>query len=132
LQLLRNTASAILRAVRIRKTRVVLMRRIVLAVAALALGFTAPTLADVPSFPILMKNNQFVPNEVHIPAGVKVKLVVRNDNKTLSEFESSQFHREKVVGPGKEITVFVGPLDPGSYEFFDDYHPQTRGHLVVK
>jgi len=108
------------------------MRRIVLAVAALALGFTAPTLADVPSFPILMKNNQFVPNEVHIPAGVKVKLVVRNDNKTLSEFESSQFHREKVVGPGKEITVLVGPLDPGSYEFFDDYHPQTRGHLIVK
>ena len=79
-----------------------------------------------------LKNNQFVPSEVQIPAGVKVKLVVRNDNPTLSEFESNQFHREKVVTPGQEITVFVGPLDPGSYEFFDDFHPQTRGHLIVK
>jgi plastocyanin len=79
-----------------------------------------------------MKSNQFVPSEVQIPAGVKVKLLVRNDNQTPSEFESSQFHREKIVGPGQEITVFVGPLDAGSYEFFDDFHPQTRGHLIVK
>jgi high-affinity iron transporter len=92
----------------------------------------APALADDPSFPIVLKNNQFVPSEVQIPAGVKVKLVVRNDNPTASEFESTQFHREKLVTPGQEITVFVGPLDPGSYEFFDDLHPETRGHLVVK
>jgi len=57
---------------------------------------------------------------------------VHNDNATPSEFESTQFHREKVVPPGQEITVFVGPLDPGSYEFFDDFHPETRGHLVAK
>ena len=92
----------------------------------------APALADDPSFPILLKNNQFVPSEVQIPARVKVKLVVRNENPTASEFESTQFHREKVVPPGQEITVFVGPLDPGSYEFFDDFHPETRGHLIVK
>jgi plastocyanin len=92
----------------------------------------APVLADDPTFSIVLKNNQFVPSEVQIPAGVKVKLVVRNENSTASEFESTEFHREKVVPSGREITVFVGPLDPGSYEFFDDFHPQTRGHLVVK
>ena len=96
------------------------------------LAFGAPALADDPSFSIVLKNNQFVPNEVQIPAGAKVKLVVRNENPTPSEFESTQFHREKIVPPGQEITVFVGPLDPGSYEFFDDFHPETRGHLVVK
>jgi plastocyanin len=96
------------------------------------LAFAAPALADDPSFSILLKNNQFVPSEVQIPAGVKVKLIVRNENPTTSEFESTQFHREKVVTPGQEIIVFVGPLDPGSYEFFDDFHPETRGHLVVK
>jgi plastocyanin len=100
--------------------------------ALLVLAFAAPALADDPSFPIVLKNNQFVPSEVQIPAGVKVKLVVRNDNSTTSEFESTEFHREKVVRAGQEIMVFVGPLDPGSYEFFDDFHPQTRGHLVVK
>ena len=100
--------------------------------ALLALAVAAPSLADDPSYPITLKNNQLVPSEVQIPAGVKVKLVVRNDNPTPSEFESTEFHREKVVAPGQEITVFVGPLDPGSYEFFDDFHPETRGHLVVK
>jgi len=98
----------------------------------LVLAVSAPALADDPSFSIVLKNNQFVPSEVQIPTGVKVKLVVHNSNPTASEFESTQLHREKVVLPGQEITVFVGPLDPGSYEFFDDFHPETRGHLVVK
>jgi hypothetical protein len=96
------------------------------------LAVSVPALADDPTVSILMKNNQFIPSEVPIPAGVKVKLIVRNDNPTASEFESIQFHREKVVAPGQEITVVVGPLDPGSYEFYDDFHPETRGHLVVK
>ena len=101
-------------------------------VGMVVLVLAPPALADDPSFSIVLKNNQFIPREVQIPAGVKVKLVVRNDNPTPSEFESTQFHREKVGSPGQEISVFVGPLDPGSYEFFDDFHPETRGHLVVK
>jgi hypothetical protein len=108
------------------------MHRLWVAVLTIALAVAVPALADMPSVTIVLKNHQFVPNEVSIPSGVKVKLVVRNDNPTPSEFESSQFHREKVVGPGRQITVLVGPLDPGSYEFFDDFHPQTRGHLIVK
>ncbi len=108
------------------------MRHVLPVAALLALALATPALADDPSFAISMKDNRFVPSEVQIPAGVKVKLMVRNDNQTTSEFESNQFHREKIVTPGQEITVFVGPLDPGSYEFFDDFHPQTRGHLIVK
>jgi plastocyanin len=108
------------------------MRRIAWAAALLALAAAAAARADDPSFALALKNNQFVPSELQIPAGVKVKLVVRNDNSTPSEFESHQLHREKIVPPGREVTVFVGPLDPGSYEFFDDFHPQTRGHLIVK
>ena len=98
----------------------------------LALAVAAPALADDPSFSVVLKNNQFVPSEVQIPAGAKVELIVRNENPTASEFESTQLHREKVVPSGQEITVFVGPLDPGSYEFFGDFHPETRGHFVVK
>jgi Cupredoxin-like domain len=132
LRLIRNAASAMvqLRGVLIRNGA--RMARIAWVAAVLASVVAAPAFADDPSFPILLKNNQFVPSEVRIPAGVKVKLIVRNENPVPSEFESSQFHREKVVNPGQEITVFVGPLDPGSYEFFDDFHPQTRGHLIVK
>jgi plastocyanin len=108
------------------------MRRIACMAALLALATAAPAVADDPGVSISLKNNQFVPSEVAIPAGVKVKLVVRNDNPTPAEFESTQLHREKVVAAGHAITVFVGPLDPGRYEFFDDFHPQTRGHLIVK
>jgi len=108
------------------------MRRVAITALVFALALAAPAVADPPAFQISLKNGEFVPSEVQIPAGVKVKLVVRNDNKTPSEFESNQFHREKVVGPGQEITVFVGPLDAGSYEFFDDFHPSTRGRLIVK
>jgi plastocyanin len=110
----------------------VMMGRTARLVGLLAFSLARPAPADDPSFSIVLKNNQFVPSEVQIPTGVKVKLVVHNDNPTPSEFESTQFHREKIVPPGQEITVFVGPLDPGSYEFFDDFHPETRGHLVVK
>lgn len=108
------------------------MRGVAWVAALLVFALAVPAVADNPSFAIALKNNQFVPSELQIQAGTKVKLVVRNENSTPSEFESHQFHREKVVPPGQEVTVFVGPLDPGSYEFFDDFHPQTRGHLIVK
>ena len=102
----------------------------VACVLALAGG---PVRADEPpSVTIALKDHQFVPADLEIPAGVKVKLLVRNDDPTTSEFESTELHREKVVLSGEQISVFVGPLGPGRYEFFDDFHPETRGHLVVK
>ena len=96
----------------------------------LLLMLASPALAD--DVTIAIKDHRFVPQDVAIPAGAKTKLVVRNDDPTTSEFESTELHREKVVQSGHEISVFVGPLDPGRYEFFDDFHPTTRGHLVVK
>ena len=33
--------------------------------------------------------------------------------------------REKVVAGGSEITVYIGPLKPGRYEFFGDFNPDT-------
>ena len=80
----------------------------------------------------ISKDHKFVPAEITAPAGQRIKITVRNEGTANSEFESSDFHREKVVLAGKEISVFVGPLDPGTYEFFDDFHPETRGHLTVK
>lgn len=107
-------------------------RRLGLGAAFLALGWAFPALADDDGIVITISGGHFVPSEVPVPAGQKLKLIVRNQDSTMSEFESSDFHREKVVAPGGEITVYVGPLDPGSYEFFDDFHPEDRGHLVVK
>jgi hypothetical protein len=107
------------------------MRRLLFAVP-LAFALSVPALADDPVVTITLRDHQFVPSEVPVPAGVKVKLLIKNEQSVSGEFESTSLHREKIVGAGGEITVYVGPLDPGSYEIFDDFHRETRGHLVVK
>jgi len=107
-------------------------RLAVLASAALLLLSAAAAAEDVPSYTITIKDHAFAPAEVTIPANTRVLLLVKNLDSTTSEFESEDFHREKVVSAGDEIKVFVGPLLAGSYEFFDDFHPATRGHLIVK
>jgi len=36
------------------------------------------------------------------------------------------------VPGGQEVVVFIGPLRAGSYEFFNDFHPSSRGHVVAR
>ncbi len=89
--------------------------------------------ADEPSVQLVIRDHKFIPTEVEIPAGVKATLIVKNEDPTPEEFESDSLRREKVVAPGQSITVYVGPLKPGTYEFYGDFHPDTaRGHLTAK
>ena len=106
------------------------MRHLILA--ALLLGSAAAAQAADPKVSIVLKDQKWVPSEVSIPAGVKVQLVIRNEQATAAEFESPSLHREKVLSPGREVSVYVGPLAPGRYEFFDDFNTSNRGVLVVK
>jgi hypothetical protein len=108
------------------------MRGLLAVAVPLLLAVAAPAFADDPVVTITLKEHQFVPAEVPVPAGVKVQLLIKNEQPTTAEFESTVLHREKIVNAGGQITVVVGPLDPGSYEFFDDFHGATRGHLVAK
>ena len=112
------------------------MRRINLAIllAFVLSAFTlaASALADDPVVTITLRDHQFVPAEVPVPAGVKVKLLIKNEQQVTAEFESASLHREKIVGAGGEIAVYVGPLSPGSYDIFDDFHRETSGRLVAK
>ena len=103
-----------------------------IAAASLLLLLAIPALAEEPKVTIAVRDHQFVPAEVKVPAGVKVELIIRNEQATPAEFESKSLHREKVVPPGASASVFVGPLSPGRYEFFDDFHPATRGVIVVQ
>ena len=89
--------------------------------------------AEDPSFPITIKDHRFEPAELQVPAGVKVKLIIRNADPTPEEFESRTLHREKVIPGGGEATVFVGPLSAGTYDFFGDFNPKTaQGRLIAK
>lgn len=92
----------------------------------------APGFAADPQVLISIKDHQFVPSDVPVPAGVKVELIIKNEQTVNAEFESTALHREKIVQAGGQISVFVGPLQPGTYDFFDDFNRATRGRLVVK
>lgn len=108
------------------------MMRSLALVALLVLSISVSAVADPGPVTITIRDHAFVPGEVKIPAGAKVELSIRNEQPTPAEFESASLHREKVVSPGGAISVYVGPLNPGRYEFFDDFHPATRGFIVVE
>ena len=94
--------------------------------------FTVPARA-ADDLTLTIRDHRYDPQELTVPANTKVKLVVKNLDATPEEFESFDLNREKVVGAGAQIEVFVGPLEPGKYEFFGDFHQDTaRGHLIAK
>jgi hypothetical protein len=105
---------------------------LLLALGTMVLAPGATVLADDPPVTIAIRDHQFVPSEVRVPANTKVELIIRNEQTTPAEFESASLHREKVVAPGSAASVFIGPLKPGRYEFFDDFNTATRGVLVVQ
>jgi plastocyanin len=109
-----------------------LNRRRVLAVL-LALGpLVSPAAAeDAVSLSLTIKDGKFDPAELHAPAGRAIEIHVTNLNTIPSEFESSDLHFEKIVPAGKQAVIRVRPQQPGRYNFFDDFHRETQGILVV-
>jgi len=80
---------------------------------------------------VTIKDHKFEPAEVHAPAGKPITFAVKNLGSVAAEFESDALHIEKVIPPGGEATVHVRPLEPGRYNFFDDFHRATQGFLIV-
>ena len=114
-------------------TQGVSMPRLGLLVLALICDHATVALAQDPPYTLTIKDHKFQPAEIEIPADKKIVLTVKNDDPTPEEFESVELRREKVVPGGDQITVYIGPLKPGRYEFFGDFNPATaRGHIVAK
>ncbi|HUB50151.1 MAG TPA: cupredoxin domain-containing protein [Acetobacteraceae bacterium] len=82
---------------------------------------------------LVFQNHRFIPDRIEVPANKKFTLHVKNTDNTADEFESNDLNREKLVTPGQTITVFLGPLSPGTYHFFGDFHQDTaQGVLIAK
>lgn len=104
---------------------------VALSIGLLCTGVTWA--AEMPEYKLVIKGHKFEPAQLTAPANTKFKVLVSNQDATPSEFESNDFNREKIVLPGSTITVFIGPLDKGSYKFFDDFHQDTgNGVLIVQ
>jgi plastocyanin len=105
---------------------------LLLGAALLAGGASAGARADdAVSLSITIKDHQFDPAELHAPPGQTIAIHVKNLNTIVSEFESSDLHFEKIVPIGSEAVVYVRPQQPGRYNFYDDFHHETQGFLVV-
>ena len=81
---------------------------------------------------ISVKSHQFQPAEIHAAANRSLAISVKNLDAAPMEFESVSLRVEKVIGAGSTGVVNVRPLSPGRYEFYDDFHQETRGYLVVR
>ena len=82
---------------------------------------------------LTIRDHRFVPDVIHVPAGKKVRLMVHNQHNTPEEFESYELNREKVAAPGAKVTIYIGPLSPGRYPFFGEFHEKTaRGTIVAE
>ena len=107
--------------------------RIQLTVLAVTLAAfaAAPLQAAEPEATLVIKNHRFEPAELKVPANQRVKLTVHNQDDTPEEFESHKLNREKVIPAGAKATLFIGPLKPGRYDFFGEYHESTAKGVVV-
>ncbi|MGB0719541.1 MAG: DUF6746 family protein [Bdellovibrionales bacterium] len=80
---------------------------------------------------IVIKDHKFTPDEIRVPAGKKIKLVVDNQDPTPEEFESDDMRREKIIAGNSQATIFVGPLEPGKYHFFGEFNLDSANGYVI-
>jgi plastocyanin len=100
---------------------------------ALMVALTPAAHAELAEYHLVIKNHRFEPANLEIPAGQKIKLVIENQDPTPEEFESHQLNREKIVPANGKSSVFLGPLDPGTYPYFGEFNPKTAtGNILVK
>lgn len=98
----------------------------------LALGASGQVQAEeLPTYTLTFKQGgTFEPARLEVPAG-KFKLILVNESNEPVEFESLPLRKEKVLGPGVTSFVVIKISRPGEYPFFDDFHQDTKGTLVV-
>ena len=107
--------------------RLVLMTAFGLALSVAGVGAKAQGIEKT----LVIKNHQFEPAELKVPANQKIKLTVHNQDAGAEEFESKSLKREKVIAAGAKATIVIGPLKPGKYEFFGEFNPATAKGVVI-
>lgn len=103
-----------------------------LALLWLCLGWGTRALAqELPTFTVTAKEGRLFPARLEVPAGSRIKLIVRNEGKSPIEFENLAMRVEKVLAPGATSFVVLPKLKPGEYEFIDEFHMDTGKMMVV-
>ncbi len=103
-----------------------------LAVAAACLMPLSAARAELPTHTLTFTaDGRFDPPRLEVAPG-RFKIVLVNQSTQAMEFESLPLRVEKVLAPGVSSFVVLTLSRPGEYPFFNDFHPQAKGMLVVK
>jgi hypothetical protein len=86
---------------------------------------------ELPTFDVTLESGRIAPARLEVPAGRKIKLSLRNENAGPAEFEARELRIEKVLAPGARSFVVIHPLKPGTYRFFDEFHPEAPDMELV-
>ena len=110
------------------------MKNLLLALIFGALsGLNAAHADDMPTFRLLMKDCRITPEKLEVPANTRFRLEVKNEGPGAAEFESLELKKELVLAPSVARTTVFAPMKPGTFKFFDDFHPETgQGRIVAK
>jgi plastocyanin len=84
-------------------------------------------------YAITIKDHQFSPAELAVPAGQKIKVTITNNDASPEEFESHDLNREVMVNGNSSASVVLGPLKAGSYSYVGEFHEDVaKGTIVAK
>lgn len=98
-----------------------------------ASGFVAASADEMKTYEITVKDKVFTPSQITVKAGEPFRIKLTNANPMPVELESSKLGFEKVAAGFSDILVNVRAQVPGTYSFFDDFHPkETTGQVIVK
>ena len=109
------------------------MKRLTLLFLASGVMTTTAALAAEDLYSVTIREHQFFPAEIKVPAGKKVKLTVENLDPTPEEFESKTLKIEKVIPGGKTMKIRIPSLKQGTYPFVGEFHEATaKGKIIAE
>ena len=105
----------------------------IVAAAIVAAAFGGAQAEELMVVKLVARDGVFQPTTLEVPAGKRFKIEISNEGKGPIEFESRDLRQEKVLAAGAKSSVVINGLKPGTYVFFDDYHPDApKGQVVAK
>lgn len=86
--------------------------------------------APLPTWTVTVKDGVFTPKRLEVPAGQRIKFILRNEGPGPLEFENADLHVEKILAAGAESFVVVR-LPPGEHLFVDEFNIATGELLII-
>ena len=97
-------------------------------------GVVTQPIESVKAIEVELNDDYFNPKVITIPNGRTTTLILKNKGKKQHTFTVEKLGIDAEVQPGKEKTITVKPIKPGTYELMCRYHLQEGmvGTVIVK